>query len=162
MRYSDKPVVLTTLVKILWQMSRTVGKLFKGFGKPLSEGFYMLAMGFYPHRCYNITFLFIRRTTSLIVYTCLSLLYGSSVVAALLSSLFNVLRGNLLNISIFASFSAFIFVVYLLPFVQWMDPSFRHVPTNFLLSFLFFTEEYISHILSIVSDKYLLDVAYSF
>ena len=32
-------VVLTTLVKLLWRMSREMAKKLKGFGKTLSEGF---------------------------------------------------------------------------------------------------------------------------
>ena len=69
-------------------------------------------------------------------------------------------RVLLLNISVLASFLALILVIYLLLFVQRTDPSFRHVCTNFLLSFPFFAEEYVSHVLFIISDKYLLDVAY--
>ena len=69
---------------------------------------------------------------------------------------------GVLDIGVLASFLAFIFVLYLLLFVQQTDPSFRHVCTNFLLSFPLFTEEYVSYVLFIISDKYLLDIAYRY
>ena len=40
------------LVKLLWQILRQMGKLFKGLEKTLSEGSPMLMMGFYLHRTF--------------------------------------------------------------------------------------------------------------